>query len=455
MRYWDAVYGFLVATAVAALLTPLAKRFARAVGAVDKPSDRGLARKETPRLGGLAILAGFLVAAAIWLPATIHLQHVPGGGPHSGGTVHMWGVLAGACVIVIVGALDDIFELNPLVKLLGQIAAAVVVVEAGAVVTDVTLPFIGSLTFPNAGGALTVIWLVALMNVVNFSDGVDGLAAGLCTIDGIAFAVIAFDLQGPGSAAAVLAAITAGAALGFLFHNFYPASIFMGDSGSNLLGYLLGVASVLGSLKTNVVVALAIPLMILAVPFLDTGFVVAKRLKYRRKPWTADANHFHHRMANLGFSQRKTVAYLYGWTLMLAGVAVALRFVPYSDHHGHYSVGWALVMAAIALIALAASIYLVYVLEILKFRHRRADELRSVDPTTTEHQIDESVRHDFETGEFERVRSSGDAEGEPDGTAVVHDDGRLDDPGAGGTGVDARAQPEPSRGHSAAGQRDG
>jgi UDP-GlcNAc:undecaprenyl-phosphate GlcNAc-1-phosphate transferase len=443
MRYWDAVYGFLAATAVAALLTPLAKRLAYTVGAVDTPSERGLAREETPRLGGLAIFAGFLLAAAIWMPETIRLPHIPGGGPHSGGTVHLWGVIAGACVIVIVGALDDIFDLHPIAKLLGQIAAAVIAVEAGAVVTDVTLPFIGSLTFPNAGGALTVIWLVGLMNVVNFSDGVDGLAAGLCTIDGVAFAVIAFDLQGGRSAAAVLAAITAGAALGFLFHNFHPASIFMGDSGSNLLGYLLGVASVLGSLKTNVVVALVVPLFILAVPFLDTGFVVAKRLKYRRKPWAADANHFHHRMARIGFSQRKTVAYLYGWTLMLAGLAISLRFVPYSDHHGHYRLGWALMMGAIALLALAASVYLVYLLEILKFRHRRAGELRSVDPDTTEHQIDVSVEHDLETGEFDSVGSSSGAEAEPRGPGVVHDARRLDDSRARGAGVDGGAQPEP------------
>ncbi len=160
----------------------------------------------------------------------------------------------------------------------------------------------------------------------------------------------------------------------------------------------------MGSLKTNVVVALVVPLVILAVPFLDTGFVVAKRLKYGRKPWSADANHFHHRMARIGFSQRRTVAYLYGWTLMLAGVAVALRFVPYSDHHNHYHLGWSLVMAAICLIALAASVYLVYVLEILKFKSRRAQQLRSADPDTTEHEIDEQVRRDLETGEFERVR---------------------------------------------------
>jgi UDP-GlcNAc:undecaprenyl-phosphate GlcNAc-1-phosphate transferase len=300
-----------------------------------------------------------------------------------------------------VGAIDDWRALPPLLKLVGQIGAAVIAVEGGAVVTDVTLPFVGSLQFPNAGGVLTVLWLVGLMNVVNFSDGVDGLAAGLCAIDGIAFSVIAFDLGI--NSAAVLAALTAGAALGFLLHNFPPASVFMGDSGANLLGYLLGVVAVLGSLKTNVVIALAVPLVILAVPFLDTGFVVAKRLKYRRKPWSADANHFHHRMARIGFSQRKTVAYLYGWTLLLAGVAIALRFLPYSDHHGHYRAGWLAVMVVIALLALAASIYLVYVLEILKFKGRLTKELKRTDPDTTEHEIDEHLRHDLETGEFERV----------------------------------------------------
>jgi UDP-GlcNAc:undecaprenyl-phosphate GlcNAc-1-phosphate transferase len=239
------------------------------------------------------------------------------------------------------------------------------------------------------------------MNVVNLSDGVDGLAAGLCTIDGVAFAIIAYDLGING--AGVLAAVTAGAALGFLFHNFPPASSFMGDAGANLLGYLLGVVAVIGSVKTGAVVALMVPLIVLAVPFLDTGFVVAKRLKYRRKPWAADANHFHHRMARMGYSQRRTVAYLYGWTLMLAGVAVALRFVPYSDHNGHYHLGWVLVMVAIGLIAVAASVYLIYVLEILKFKNRRARELRTADPDTTEHEIDEKVRREVETGEFERV----------------------------------------------------
>jgi UDP-GlcNAc:undecaprenyl-phosphate GlcNAc-1-phosphate transferase len=401
MRYWDALFAFLVAMAVAALLTPLTARLARRVGAMVMPSERGLAERATPALGGLAILAGVLVAAFFWLPETISLHHTAGTAPGSSGTVHTWTIVAGSCLIALVGAIDDIRPLKPQWKLLGQVAAALIAVKGGVLVTDVTIPFLGTKQLPNTGGILTVIWLVGLMNVVNFSDGVDGLAAGLCTIDGIAFAIIAFDLNVPG--AAILAALTAGAALGFLFHNFYPASSLMGDCGANLLGYLLGVVAVVGSIKTGAVVTLVVPLIVLAVPFLDTGFVVAKRLKYRRKPWSADANHFHHRMARMGYSPRRTVAYLYGWTLMLAGVAVALRFVPYSNHHGTYHLGWLLVMAGIGVIAIAASVYLIYLLEILKFRSRRTRELRTADPSTSEHEIDVRVQREVETGEFERV----------------------------------------------------
>ena len=181
----------------------------------------------------------------------------------------------------------------------------------------------------------------------------------------------------------------------------------MGDSGANLLGYLLGVVAVIGSLKTNVVVALVVPLFILAVPFLDTGFVIAKRLKYKRKPWSADANHFHHRMARIGFSQRKTVAYLYGWTLMLATLAVALRVVPYHDHGPphHYHLGWLLLMVALAagrarrerLPRLRARD-----LQVQTAARARAEADRSRPPAST--RSIEQVERDIETGEFDRVR---------------------------------------------------
>ncbi len=402
MKHWDAVLSFVVAAAIAAIVTPLAARLARRLGIVDHPRERGLAERETPLLGGLAIFAGVVVAVAIFMPHTITL---PRGARTSDihDTASTWGLIAGAGLIVLVGAIDDALDLPWWMKLLGQVAAAIVAVESGAVVTDVTVPFVGALQFPNTGGVLTVLWLVMLMNVVNFTDGVDGLAAGLCTIDGIAFSVIAFDLGVTG--AAILAALTAGAALGFLVHNFHPASIFMGDAGANLLGYLLGVAAVAGSLKTNAVVALLVPLVILAIPFLDTSFVVAKRLKYKRAPWAADANHFHHRFARIGFSQRRTVAYLYAWSTILAGLAVALRLLPYHTRNtGRYDWPWVAVLVAIGVLALAASVYLVLVLEIVKLGRLRVRDLRGTDPTATDAEIRARAARDVETGELPKVR---------------------------------------------------
>jgi UDP-GlcNAc:undecaprenyl-phosphate GlcNAc-1-phosphate transferase len=197
----------------------------------------------------------------------------------------------------------------------------------------------------------------------------------------------------------VLAAITAGAALGFLVHNFHPASVFLGDSGANLLGYLLGAVAVEGSLKTNALIALVGPLVVLAVPFLDAGFVVAKRLKHRRPIYRADAWHFHHRFANVGFSQRRTLLYMYSWSFAMAGVAVALRFVPYTDNHGHFHAWWSALMGALLVGALAASVYVVYVLEILKLRRLRAWQLRRLEPETSEHEIEAAVARELASDE--------------------------------------------------------
>jgi UDP-GlcNAc:undecaprenyl-phosphate GlcNAc-1-phosphate transferase len=399
----DALYAFLVAAAVTALLTPLTMRFARRVGAIDEPRERGLSNRPTPLLGGLAIFAGALLAGLIWLPAG-----------YTAKAPQLWhGVFLGAGIITVVGALDDRFDLHPAVKLIGQVIAAVSVVHYGVAVKAITLPFAGKLSLPNAGvtnagPVLTVIALVAMMNVVNFSDGVDGLAAGVCAIIAAAMAVIAFDLdrQQPG----VLAALTAGAALGFLVFNFPPASSFMGDCGANLLGLLMGVITVEAAVKTTAVLSFVLPLILLAVPFLDTTFVVLKRLKYKQAIYRPDNEHFHHRMARIGFSNRRTIAYLYTWTLMLAGLALALRFVPYSDHKGHLHTGWALVMLAIGLLVAAASVYLVYVLEILKFRRLDAIRLRRLRPEASPAEIDMDVAKDLETGEFQAVTNTGDPE---------------------------------------------
>ncbi len=401
----DALYALLSAAAVTALLTPVTMRIARTIGAIDEPRERGLSDRPTPLLGGLAIFAGVLVAGLIWLP-----------GGYGAGATHepqLWsGVLIAAGLITLVGALDDRFDLPPAVKLLGQLFAAVIVVHFGVAVKAITLPFAGKLAFPNAGvtnagPVLTVIGIVAMMNVVNFSDGVDGLAAGVCAILAAALAVIAFDLHRgqPG----VLAALTAGAALGFLIYNFPPASSFMGDCGANLLGLLMGVITVEAAVKTTAVVSFVLPLILLTMPFLDTTFVVLKRLKYRQPIYRPDSEHFHHRMARIGFSSRRTIAYLYAWTLMLAGLALALRFVPYSDHKGHLHTGWTLVMLALGLLVAAASVYLVYVLEILKFRRLDAMRLRRLRPDASPGEIERHVERDFETGEFQTIAAPGSA----------------------------------------------
>lgn len=391
----DALFAFVAAAAIAWLLVPVAEAFAWRIGAIDLPSERSLHVVPTPRLSGIAILIAVCASGAIFLPWDDQTR----------------AILLGAIVIAMVGMVDDLFDLPPLVKLLGQIAAAVIPVTAGVTVDVFTLPFVGGVDpggtelfkLPLVGhvdlGELgTVIGIVAMANVVNLIDGVDGLASGVCLISAATLAIIALSLER--NPAGILAAITAGGALGFLRHGFPPASSFMGDTGSNLLGYLLGVAAVQGALKTNAVVALAFPMLVLAVPILDTGFVVAKRLKYRRPIYEADAWHFHHRMANIGFSQRRTLAYLYGWTMVMAGVALALRFVPYSDDRGNFDPLWTAVMIAILVFAVGASFYVIYVLEILKLRRFRFRQVAATGAPPVLDAVDREVEHELETGEF-------------------------------------------------------
>jgi UDP-GlcNAc:undecaprenyl-phosphate GlcNAc-1-phosphate transferase len=211
---------------------------------------------------------------------------------------------------------------------------------------------------------LTVFGMVALMNVVNFSDGIDGLAAGICAIAAITFVVIALQFKDPRVNAAVLAALTAGVCIGFLPHNFNPASIFMGDSGANLLGMLLAGAAVQGLLKTTAILALVLPLVLLAVPIFDTGMVVARRIRNRTAFYRPDREHFHHRLAALGFSQRRTVLYLYAWSGTLAIFALALVFVPARENNVIQPL-WLAVLLLFALVALAATVYVANLLGVL------------------------------------------------------------------------------------------
>jgi UDP-GlcNAc:undecaprenyl-phosphate GlcNAc-1-phosphate transferase len=317
------LYGAVTALVIVLLLTPAVGRSARYLRLIERPREGERERPAIPRLGGLALFLGVLVPALAFLPLGGELR----------------GVVLGAAVATTVGAIDDFRSLSWWQKLGGQAFAAAIPVGFGIYLHTFTFPFIGRQDVPVwAGASVTVLGIVAVMNMVNFLDGLDGLAAGVCAISGLTFAVIELSLGRIG--AAVLAAIVSGACLGFLRHNFYPARIFMGDSGALLLGFTLATIS------------------------------VAKRLKSGQPIYVADARHLHHRFMRLGFSERRSVVYLWTWCATLALAALATRFAP-PHHHGHWSTVNLLVDAAAGLAALAFSLYVVYLLEIVKLANRR------------------------------------------------------------------------------------
>jgi len=349
----EVVYGAAVALAVVVLLTPAVGGMARLFGVVDRPGGRRQHARPVPRLGGLALFLGIIVPALAFLDLGRETR----------------GLLLGAAVATTVGAVDDFRGLRWWEKLGGQTAAAAIPTGFGVWVDRFTFPFIGVHELSAwVGIPLTVLWIVALMNMVNFLDGLDGLAAGVCGIAGATFSLIALSLGRPN--AAVLSAIVLGACLGFLRHNFYPARIFMGDSGALLLGFVLAAVSVQGLLKTAATVALFFPLLVLAVPILDTGFVVARRLKYRQPIFVGDRAHLHHRFLRIGFSERRAVAYIWVWCAILAGTALATRFLS-PRPHGDWRLWRILADAGIGLVALASSLYMVYLLEIVKLANPR------------------------------------------------------------------------------------
>jgi UDP-GlcNAc:undecaprenyl-phosphate GlcNAc-1-phosphate transferase len=350
----EVIWGFLLAMGVVLVLTPAVGRFARILGVVDQPGEeRRLHVRPIPRLGGIALLLGIFVPALAFMELD---------GPYRG-------ILLGAAVATCVGVVDDFRGLHWWAKLAGQSVAAAIPIGFGVAIDRFTFPFVGIQEFPDwVGIPMTFLWIVAIMNMVNFLDGMDGLAAGICAIAGSTFAVIALSLGSP--EAAILSAIVAGACFGFLRHNFYPARIFMGDSGALLLGFILATLSVQGLLKTAATVALFFPLLVLAVPIVDTSFVLAKRLKHGRPLYEPDRTHLHHRFANIGFSQRRAAVYMYGWCAMLAAAALATRFIP-SRAHGVWHLWPTLAAATIGFAALATSIYIAYLLEIVKLANPR------------------------------------------------------------------------------------
>ncbi len=304
---------FVVAFAFSFAATPIVYRFAFKIGAIDVPRDsRRMHKKPIPRLGGLAIIFGFTVAICCFG----HLSRSLGA------------ILAGAAIIAVMGVVDDCKNLDAKLKFCIQIIAALVVIIGGNIrITVLTNPNIFSdnpyVILPDwLSGVTTVLWIVFITNAVNFIDGLDGLAAGVSAIMSVSLVFIAVRV-GEYSVATVGLALM-GACFGFLPFNFNPAKIFMGDTGSTFLGFMLATLSIQGVFKSYAIISFAVPLLILGLPLFDALFAMIRRIYHGQSPMTADRGHLHHRLIDMGFSQKQTVFILYTISGILGITAVIL-----------------------------------------------------------------------------------------------------------------------------------
>ena len=307
----------VIAFVVAFIAVPLVKRLAFKLNAIDYPSARRVNTVPTPRMGGVAIFAGVFSALVV---EVLGEQFLGWAGFYvSSGylQVNHLGVMAGLTVITFVGAVDDVVSLSPIMKLVGQIVGASIIAASGVLLSSIMNPFGGGfISFGWVAYPLTVFYLVAFMNVINLVDGLDGLAGGIIVIASFTLFTIAF---GKGRVEAAILAITLlGATLAFLRYNFNPASIFMGDSGSLFLGATLGVISLLGVMRSPAFIVLAAPLIIAAIPIMDTFAAIVRRLYHHQPIQQADKGHLHHVLLKEGFSTRKSVLIIHAWTAILA-----------------------------------------------------------------------------------------------------------------------------------------
>jgi len=303
------IVAFTVALAVAYFVTPRVKDLAIKVGALDAPDARKVHTKPIPRMGGLAIYAAFVLAVL----ASMYVSR------------EIMGLLVGGTVILIVGIIDDLKPLPARVKLLGQIVAASVLVMFDIRIEWLTNPFGDMLYVEYLSIPLTILWVVGLTNTVNLIDGLDGLAAGVSTIASVTILLVA--LQQNFWTVAVLTAALAGSALGFLQHNFNPAKIFMGDTGSMFLGYMLAAISILGAVKSAATIALIVPIVALGLPILDTAFAIIRRYMSGRPIFKPDKGHLHHRLLEMGLTQKQAVLLMYVISGCLGLSAIALTEV--------------------------------------------------------------------------------------------------------------------------------
>ena len=307
------VFAVGVAFIIANLITPLVMKLAKRIGAIDMPdNERHIHKKPTPRMGGLAIFLGFVFSVLVFADVTAEVR----------------GILVGAIIIVTVGAIDDVVNLNAWIKFIVQIVAAVVAVLSGVVIHVLSNPLaisggqamvIGALAVP-----VTILWIVGVTNSVNLIDGLDGLACGVSTIGALSMLVVSLLVPDGDSNVAVLLACLVGGCLGFLPYNIHPAKTFMGDTGALMLGYVMATVSVIGMFKFSAIVTFILPILALAVPLTDTVFAFTRRILNGESPFHADRAHLHHRLLDMGFNQKQVVAVLYAASAVLGLCAVII-----------------------------------------------------------------------------------------------------------------------------------
>lgn len=306
------IAAFASAFAITLATTPLAKKISIKVGAIDYPKDRGMHKKPMPRMGGIAIVLGFLITVLVlsFFVKGLEMRQFAG-------------LIIGAAIIVILGIFDDMYNLRARFKLCIQIVAALIVIFSGIRINVVLWPFTAYLQKFSA--PITLIWIIGVTNAVNLIDGLDGLAAGVSSIAALCIMVLC--IMTGSEVAVMLTAALAGSCLGFLPRNFNPAEIFMGDTGATFLGFVLSVTSILGVFKGYAVLALIVSMLCLGLPVFDTLFAMGRRIIRHKPIMQADRGHLHHRLIDKGFSQRQAVLILYGLSLFcgMAAIFISIR----------------------------------------------------------------------------------------------------------------------------------
>lgn len=322
----DIAIAFLLAFITAFVITPYTIKLARKVGAVDMPADRRVNIKPMPRLGGLAVIAGFLVSAIYLIISMViegKINFV-----EEGLNFKLLGFLLGLVVLEITCYIDDIKDIHPLAKLAGQTIAAILVASSGILIDNFTIPFKDNSVVLNDlfSFILTVGWIVGITNAINLIDGLDGLSSGITLISCVSLLII-FALNGSPLIAIILITALAGAIVGFLPYNFNPAKTFIGDVGSNFMGFSIAIISILGVAKTYTAIVIVAPIIVLALPIFDTLWAIVRRIiktKSIKGVFKADRGHLHHRLMAKGYTQKQSVLILYGATATLGMTAIIL-----------------------------------------------------------------------------------------------------------------------------------